>query len=94
MEVGRSTFTPRSRNFERNVAVSTCCTGTSLRSAIADATPVWIGYADTDGTTTEQIIDPIRLGGGMVTAFDHRTEQVRSFMVARISGVAPLEDET
>ncbi|CAB4884019.1 MAG: hypothetical protein F2793_08005 [Actinobacteria bacterium] len=75
---------------------STTSTATvaALRSAIADATPVWIGYADTDGTTTEQIIDPIRLGGGMVTAFDHRTEQVRSFMVARISGVAPLEDET
>jgi hypothetical protein len=65
----------------------------ALRTAIAEATPVWIGYADTDGTTTEQIIDPIRLGGGTVTAFDHRTEQVRGFMVARISGVALLESE-
>lgn len=65
----------------------------ALRTAIAEATPVWIGYADTDGTTTEQIIDPIRLGGGTVTAFDHRTEQVRGFMVARISGVALLENE-
>ena len=65
----------------------------ALRTAIVEATPVWIGYADTDGTTTEQIIDPIRLGGGTVTAFDHRTEQVRGFMVARISGVALLEDE-
>jgi predicted DNA-binding transcriptional regulator YafY len=26
-----------------------------------------------------------------VTAFDHRTEQVRSFTIARVSGVAPLE---
>ena len=65
----------------------------ALRTAIVEATPVWIGYADTDGTATEQIIDPIRLAGGTVTAFDHRTEQVRGFMVARISGVALLEDE-
>ena len=65
----------------------------ALRTAIAEATPVWIGYADTDGTTTEQIIDPIRLAGGTVAAFDHRTEQVRGFMVARISGVALLENE-
>ncbi len=65
----------------------------ALRTAIVEATPVWIGYADTDGTATEQIIDPIRLAGGTVTAFDHRTEQVRGFMVARISGVAVLENE-
>lgn len=62
----------------------------ALKRAIADTEPVWIAYADTDGTTTEQIVDPIRLGGGTVTAYDHRTEQVRTFTVARISGVAPM----
>lgn len=66
----------------------------AIRTAISEATPLWIGYADTDGTTTEQIIDPIRISGGTVTAFDHRTEQVRGFMVARISGVALLEGES
>ena len=66
----------------------------AIRTAISEATPVWIGYADTDGTTIEQIIDPIRISGGTVTAFDHRTEQVRGFMVARISGVALLESES
>ena len=35
----------------------------------------------------------VPLAGGTVTAFDHRTAQVRGFMVARISGVAFLEDE-
>ena len=74
-------------------ATTSTATVAALRAAITDTRPVWIGYADTDGTTTEQIIDPIRIGGGMVTAFDHRTEQVRSFTVARISGVAALEDE-
>lgn len=69
---------------------SSAATVAALKQAIADTEPVWVAYADSDGTTTEQIIDPIRLGGGTVTAFDHRTEQVRTFMVARISGVARL----
>lgn len=67
----------------------------ALRAAISDNRPVWIGYADTDGTVTQQIVDPIRLAGGVLTAFDHRTEQVRSFSVSRATGVAPLTtDET
>ena len=65
----------------------------SLRGSLADNRPLWIGYADTDGTVTQQIVDPIRLGGGILTAFDHRTEQVRSFSVSRVTGVAPLTSE-
>ena len=67
---------------------SSAVTVAALRRAIAQVDPVWIAYADTDGTTSQQIVDPIRLGGGTLTAFDHRAEQVRTFSVARISGVA------
>lgn len=63
----------------------------ALRSAVEASTAVWIAYADTDGTTTEQLVDPIRVGGGQLIAFDHRTESVRTFQVARIGGVAPVE---
>jgi hypothetical protein len=70
-------------------SLSTNAIVATLRAALADSAPAWIGYADNDGTVTEQIVDPIRLGGGVLTAFDHRTEQVRTFTVARITGVAP-----
>lgn len=63
----------------------------ALKVAILENSPMWISYADTDGTNTDQIVDPIRLGSGTMTAFDHRTEQVRTFTIARVSGVAPLE---
>lgn len=76
------------------VPTSSAATVAALKSAIADTVPVWIAYADSDGTTTEQIVDPIRLGSGSLTAFDHRTEQVRTFAVARISGVAPLAESS
>jgi hypothetical protein len=64
----------------------------ALRSAVQDAAPVWIAYADNDGTSTEQIVDPIRVGGGSFVAFDHRTESVRTFHISRISGIARIEE--
>jgi predicted DNA-binding transcriptional regulator YafY len=74
-------------SLSKNAIVST------LRTALLDRAPVWIGYADTDGTVTEQIVDPIRLGGGVLTAFDHRNELVRSFTVSRVTGVAELSSD-
>ena len=63
---------------------------TLLRGAIVDNRPLWIGYADNDGAITQQIVDPIRIHAGVLTAFDHRTEQVRTFAVSRVTGVADL----
>jgi hypothetical protein len=60
----------------------------ALRSAISENRSMWIGYADTDGTVGEQVIDPIRLSAGVLTAFDHRTDGVRTFSVSRVTGVA------
>jgi len=61
---------------------------TALRRAIAETRPVWLGYADTDGTVTDQMVDPIRLSAGVLTAFDHRSSTVRTFAVSRITGIA------
>ncbi len=62
----------------------------ALRAALSDNRPIWVGYADTDGAVVQQIVDPIRLSGGVLTAFDHRTDSVRTFSVSRITGVADL----
>ncbi len=65
----------------------------ALRAALSDNRPVWVGYADMDGAVIQQIVDPIRLAGGVLTAFDHRTDSVRTFSVSRVTGVAdaPVE---
>jgi predicted DNA-binding transcriptional regulator YafY len=73
-------------------SLSTASIVTVLRSALTDSRPLWIGYADTDGTVAQQIVDPIRLHGGVLTAFDHRTDSVRQFSVSRVTGVAELAD--
>ncbi len=61
---------------------------TLLRQAIEGNEPVWIGYAGTDGEVAEQVVDPIRLTAGVLTAFDHRTDAVRQFAVSRITGAS------
>lgn len=83
LQRGSPTATPGSAP-----ALTTSAIAARLRTATDEHRPVWIGYADSDGTVTEQIVDPIRLVAGMLTAFDHRTQQVRSFAVSRVTGMA------
>ena len=65
-----------------------------LRTAIDENEPVWLGYAGTDGDVVQQVVDPIRLAAGVLTAFDHRTDAVRQFAVSRITGAAPAAGGT
>ena len=71
---------------------STAQTMAELRAALDKQKPVWIGYADSTGTTTERVVEPLRLDGGFLTAYDLRTAEVRTFTVARITGVAAVAD--
>ena len=64
---------------------------TALREAADARRSVWIGYVDDDGTARERVVDPVEVRAGRLTAFDHRREQVRSFAVHRITGVALLD---
>lgn len=64
----------------------------SLRSAVADGRPRWIGYVDDTGNASERIVDPVRIEDGRLDAYDHRTGRVRPFALHRITGVAVLDD--
>ncbi len=66
----------------------------TLREAAASRQRVWIGYADGTGRVERRLIEPLTVDGGRVTAFDHGAEEVRSFSVHRVTGVAAAEDET
>lgn len=89
----RLTTTPGPAGSRELPRLSAAAIVSRLRSSIADNRPLWIGYADTDGAVTQQIVDPIRVAAGVLTAFDHRTEQVRSFAVSRVTGVADLASD-
>ena len=60
-----------------------------LREACEAETSVWIGYVDGDGSVHDRIVDPHRVEGGWLRAFDHRSQQVSSYAVHRINSVRP-----
>jgi hypothetical protein len=62
-----------------------------LRRAAEAKQSVWLGYVGTDGVAAERVVDPVEVRGGWLTAFDHRVEQVRTFAVHRVTGVAVLD---
>ncbi|RKS68516.1 WYL domain-containing protein [Motilibacter peucedani] len=60
-----------------------------LRQAVQQQVPVVIGYVNAEASATERVVEPMSVEGGYVTAFDHLTDSVRTFAVARITGIAP-----
>jgi hypothetical protein len=66
----------------------------ALREAMEDQAPVWIGYLDNQGSRTERIVDPIRIDGGVLTAYDHRSEDEQTFAVHRITAVRAVTEST
>ncbi len=63
-----------------------------LNDALIKGKEVWIGYADKGGMTSERIVEPLTITGGFLTAFDVRTNEVRTFTIARITGAALEEN--
>jgi predicted DNA-binding transcriptional regulator YafY len=64
-----------------------------LRDALERDRPLWIGFVDQDGGVTERVVDPVRLSGGALSAFDHRTGELRTFPVHRITGAALIDED-
>jgi hypothetical protein len=63
-----------------------------LRESVEARQTVWIGYVDNHGSTVERVVDPVKVEGGWLTAFDHRADDVRSFAIHRITGVHPVTE--
>ncbi|HYJ74304.1 MAG TPA: helicase-associated domain-containing protein [Kineosporiaceae bacterium] len=59
-----------------------------LRDAAAARRPVWIGYADGAGHVARRLVEPLSVDAGRITAFDRGSEEVRTFSVHRVTGVA------
>ncbi len=61
-----------------------------LRESVEAGESVWLAYVDNHGSTVERVVDPVRVEAGWLSAYDHRTEDVRSFAVHRITAVRRL----
>jgi hypothetical protein len=63
----------------------------ALREAVETGRTVLISYVDSQGASTERIVEPVRVDGGWLTARDHRADDVRQFAVHRIRTVNSVD---
>lgn len=88
--VRRTDLDPPSRVMPRSTSAATL---EALRAAADRASAVWIGYVNAQGRATQRVVEPISVDGGYLRAYDHLRDEVRTFAIHRITGVAELEDE-
>ena len=50
-----------------------------------------MGYVDQEGGARDRIVDPVRIDGGWLTAYDHAAGEARTFALHRITGAAPVD---
>ncbi|MFE3741744.1 helicase C-terminal domain-containing protein [Streptomyces sp. NPDC059096] len=65
----------------------------TVQAAAMTGSSVWIGYVNADGAASQRVIAPVRVEGGYVTAYDHTADEVRTYPLHRITGVAELADD-
>ncbi|MDP2772802.1 MAG: helicase C-terminal domain-containing protein [Nocardioides sp.] len=63
----------------------------ALREAIELGSAVLISYVDNHGSASDRIVDPLSVEGGQLSARDHRSDDVRTFAVHRITSVKALD---
>ncbi|MEW1600480.1 WYL domain-containing protein, partial [Streptomyces sp. NPDC093808] len=65
----------------------------TLQAAVLTNDTLWIGYVNAEGAASQRVIAPVRVEGGFVTAYDHTADEVRTYPLHRITGVAELADD-
>ncbi|MEU9284078.1 helicase C-terminal domain-containing protein [Streptomyces sp. NPDC048275] len=65
----------------------------TMQAAVLTGEAVWIGYVNAEGSASQRVIAPIRVEGGFVTAYDHTADEVRTYPLHRVTGVAELADD-
>jgi hypothetical protein len=65
----------------------------TMQAAVLTGESLWIGYVNAEGAASQRVIAPVRVEGGFVTAYDHTADEVRTYPLHRVTGVAELEDD-
>ena len=84
------TTTPPNGELPRTSSAETLAT---VQAAVLTGTTLWIGYVNAEGAASQRVIAPIRVEGGFVTAYDHTADEVRTYPLHRVTGVAELAED-
>ncbi|MFI6347840.1 helicase-associated domain-containing protein [Streptomyces sp. NPDC050560] len=64
----------------------------ALQAAVLTGEAVWIGYVNAEGTASRRVIAPVRVEGGVVTAFDRIADELRTYPLHRITGITGITE--
>ncbi|WP_033819577.1 helicase C-terminal domain-containing protein [Kitasatospora sp. MBT63] len=78
------------RQLPRTAAADTLA---ALQTAVLLGERMWIGYINAEGLSSQRVVDPVKVEGGFVTAYDHLSDEVRTFALHRITGVAEVDED-
>ncbi|WP_329386193.1 helicase C-terminal domain-containing protein [Streptomyces sp. NBC_01716] len=81
---------PADGDLPRTTSAETLAT---VQAAALTGSALWIGYVNAEGAASQRVIAPVRVEGGFVTAYDHTADEVRTYPLHRITGVAELADD-
>ncbi|MDF3292857.1 helicase C-terminal domain-containing protein [Streptomyces silvisoli] len=81
---------PHGSALPRTTSAETLAT---VQAAVLTGEPLWIGYVNADGAASQRVIEPVKVEGGFVTAYDHTTDEVRTYALHRITGVCELTED-
>ncbi|WP_406400289.1 helicase-associated domain-containing protein [Streptomyces uncialis] len=87
--VPRKAAPEQSGDLPRTSAAETLAT---VQAAVMTGEALWIGYVNAEGAASQRVIAPIRVEGGFVTAYDHTADEVRTYPLHRVTGVAELAE--
>ncbi|MEU3122460.1 helicase C-terminal domain-containing protein [Streptomyces albidoflavus] len=65
----------------------------TVQAAAMTGESVWIGHVNAEGAASQRLLAPLRVEGGYVTGYDHTADEVRTYALHRITGVAELADK-
>ncbi|MFJ9125783.1 helicase-associated domain-containing protein [Streptomyces sp. NPDC102340] len=65
----------------------------TMQAAVLTGEALWIGYVNAEGAASQRVIAPVRVEGGFVTAYDHTADEVRTYPLHRVTGVAELSEQ-
>ncbi|PAX83412.1 WYL domain-containing protein, partial [Streptomyces albidoflavus] len=65
----------------------------TVQAAAMTGESVWIGHVNAEGAASQRLLAPLRVEGGYVTGYDHTADEIRTYALHRITGVAELADE-
>jgi predicted DNA-binding transcriptional regulator YafY len=72
-------------------AADTAATLALLREAIEQNSQVWIDFVDSRGVASQRVVDPFRVGGGVLEGRDVTHGAVRQYPLHRITSASLVE---